>query len=260
MEKIDDLLYDDVEVKYLKLQNKKKNRKKRRRRNQLIVLAVLILVVALYFISDFSKVKTLNVVGNRYYSKEEVLVKADLSYESRYLLNPKWYLSSKLEKDDMIETVEVYKNLKGNITLKVEEKIIIGYFVENQKNYLLFGDGTQKEIDEKHLDNIVNYPLIDGFNKKERENLAKGFSKKGDEVDQEILAMISEITPHKESYDEHMVKLVMQDGNKIYTSYESIYILNSYKQTLKKLKKDHVCIVMDANTKTYITEDCKAFN
>lgn len=258
-EKLDTLLYDDVDAKYQALQDKKKNRKKVRRRKRLLITAVCVFLVAIYFTSDLSKVETLHVNGNSYYSKEEVLVKAGLSYDSRYAILPSWYIASKLEKDDMILDATVDKSFDGNITVDITEKTIVGYFVEGNKNYVLFDDGTQKVMDEKHIEKIVNYPLIDGFNKKERENLAKAFSKKGEKVDQEILKMISEMAPHKESYDDHMVKIVMQDGNKIYTSYDSIYILNSYKQTLKKLKKDHVCFVMDANTKTYITEDCKAF-
>lgn len=258
-EKLDTLLYDDVDVKYQALQDKKKNRKKVKRRKRLFILFAVIFLIGIYFMSDASKVKTLHVNGNSYFSKEEVLVKAGLSYDTRYLLMPSWYIKNKLEKDDMILDVKVDKSLGGNITVDIKEKAIIGYFVEGNKNYILFDDGTQKMMDEHHLESIVNYPLIDGFDKKERENLAKAFSIKGEKVDQEILAMISEMAPHKESYDEHMVKIVMQDGNKIYTSYDSIYILNSYKQTLKKLKKDHVCFVMDADTKTYITEDCKAF-
>ena len=51
-----------------------------------------------------------------------------------------------------------------------------------------------------------------------------------------MISMISEILPHKESYDEHMVKIVMQDGNTIYASYDSLGLLNAYKSALKDLK------------------------
>lgn len=259
MEQLDELLYDDVEAKYLALQNKKKKRKKRRRKRRLVIAGAILLVASLYFMSDISKVKSLEVKGNRFYTKEDVLKKAHLSYETRYMITPKCYLSWKLKKDDFIEDVEIEKSMDGVIAIEIKEKLVIGYFVEGEKNYVLLKDGSQKEITSENLDTIVNYPLIDGFSKKERKNLAAAFAKNKKEVSQDIVSMISEITPHAESYDKHMVKIVMQDGNTIYTSYDSVFILNSYKQTLKNLKKDHVCFVMDANTETYIKEDCKAF-
>lgn len=55
MEDINDLLYDDVEAKYLALQNKKKNRRKKKRKKRLLILLVALALAALYFISDFFK-------------------------------------------------------------------------------------------------------------------------------------------------------------------------------------------------------------
>ena len=73
------------------------------------------------------------------------------------------------------------------------------------------------------------------------------------------MLLISEINPHQESYDKNMVELIMEDGNRIYTSYDSMILLNAYKKTLKSLKEDNVCFVMDSLTGSYVTEDCKAF-
>ena len=50
MEDINDLLYDDVEAKYLALQNKKKNRRKKKRKKRLLILLVALALAALYFI------------------------------------------------------------------------------------------------------------------------------------------------------------------------------------------------------------------
>ena len=72
MEQLDELLYDDVEAKYLALQNKKKKRKKRRRKRRLVIAGAILLVASLYFMSDISKVKSLEVKGNRFYTKEDV--------------------------------------------------------------------------------------------------------------------------------------------------------------------------------------------
>lgn len=147
MEDINDLLYDDVEAKYLALQNKKKNRRKKKRKKRLLILLVALALAALYFISDFSKVKSLDVRGNSFYTKQMVLQKAGLTYDSRYIVIPRFYLEWKLEKDDLIEAATVHKELDGAITIEVKEKSIVGYYIDNGKNYALVND----EIGRAHV-------------------------------------------------------------------------------------------------------------
>lgn len=256
MEDLEDILYDDVEAKFLTLQNKKKNRKKRRRRRRLLILLVLVCIGALYFYSDLSKVKSLEVKGNRFYSKEMVLKKANLSYDTRYIVMPKFYIEWTLEKDSFIQEASVTKGMDGAIKVTIIEKTIVGYFIENGKNYVLVSDGSQIEIKSEELDRIVNYPLIDGFSKAERKKLATSFNKSKNEVKSEIISMISEMQPYETSYDKHMVKIVMQDGNTIFTSYDSMSLLNDYLGTLKKLNKSNVCLWPDVATHSMHNESC----
>lgn len=256
MEDLEDILYDDVEAKFLTLQNKKKNRKKRKRRRRLLILLVLICIGALYFYSDISKVKSLVVKGNRFYSKEMVLKKADLSYDTRYIIMPKFYIEWQLKKDKFIKDATVTKGMDGAIKITIVEKTIVGYFIENGKNYVLVSDGSQIEMKSEELDRIVNFPLIDGFSKTERKKLADSFIESKNAVKPEIIAMISEMQPYQTSYDKHMVKIVMQDGNTIFTSYDSMSLLNDYIGTLKKLNKTNVCLWPDAATRSMHNESC----
>ena len=252
MEDINDLLYNDVEAKFLALQNKKKKRKKRRRKIRLIVLSVLLLSGALYFTSDSSKVKSLDVNGNLFYTKNMVLKKANLSYNTRYIVMPKLYIEYKLT-----------TKANGSIHIHIKEKTSIGYFVKDEKNYVLLEDGSTKEITQDNLSVIANFPLIDGFDDKQLVNLAKSFAVKDREVSQEMISMISEIHPYKASYDANMVKLVMQDGNFIYTDYASMPLLKDYKgvvlKNMKEGKKKRLCVVMDDATANIHTEDCSSF-
>ncbi len=248
MEELNDLLYDDVEAKYLALQKKKKNRKKKKRQRRLLILVILIAVIAVYFYSDISKVNALKVSGNVFYNEEEILKKANLSYDTRYMVMPKWYIEWKLLKDPLIDEVHVEKKLNGSISIKVSEKGMLGYLVENEENYMLMEDGSKTEIDEDRLSTIVDFPLINGFEEKELKQLSKAFFSKKDPVEPEVISMISEIVPYATSYDEHMVKIIMSDGNTIFTSYESIPLLNSYLDTLMELKKDKACLWPYINT------------
>lgn len=256
MEDLEDILYDDVEAKYLTLQNKKKNRKKRKRRRHLLIFFVLLCVGIFYFSSDISKVKSLEVNGNQFYSKEMVLKKAGLSYNSRYIVLPKFYIEWKLKQDKFIKKATVTKGMDGAISVSIEEKTIIGYFIESGKNYALVSDGSQIELKSDELDRIVNYPLIDGFDKTELKKLAASFNKSKNEIKPAVIAMMSEMQPYQTSYDKHMVKIYMQDGNTIFTSYDSMSLLNDYLGTLKKLNKTNVCLWPDVTTHSMHNESC----
>ena len=233
MEDINDLLYDDVEAKYLALQNKKKNRRKKKRKKRLLILLLAGILATLYFVSDFSKVKSLDVKGNSFYTKQMVLQKAGLTYDSRYIIIPRIYLEWKLEKDGLIEDAVVHKGMDGTISIEIKEKSIVGYYIDNGKNYALVNDGSSMEIGSAMLDTIVHYPLVDGFSAAERK-----------------------MVPYETSYDKHMVKIIMQDGNTIFTSYESMPLLNDYLGTLKRLKKSNVCLWPDAATHSIHNENC----
>lgn len=259
MEEVENLLYDDVEAKFLKLENKKKKRKKRNRKIKMMAFVILIVFGVIYFSSDISKIKILEITGNQFYTEEQIKQFANVSEKSRNLLHPSFWIKWKLKQNDLIEDVKVEKTLLGEVNITVKEKKILGYYVANDKSYVLLQDGSSKEIQEENLNSIVYFPFIDGFSEKELKNLANAFQSKDEEVESEVISMISEILPHKESYDEHMVKIVMQDGNTIYASYDSLILLNAYKSTLKDLKGKKVCIFMDEQTESLTTENCNSF-
>lgn len=260
MERVNSILiHDETESSLQELDQKKKNRPKRRLKNILLTLLVLLIVGGIYFISDLSKVKSLKIVGNYYFDDKEILEMAELSYESRHLLVFPSKHKEKLKANKLIKEVNIDKSLSGVIVIEVQEEDIIGTYVDKKKTYLLLGDGSGVELKDKKLERIVKFPLIGSFNKEQRVELAKAFMKKDKAVEKEVLALISEIHPHQESYDKNMVELIMQDGNRIYTDYHSMYYLNKYKLMLKELKEDNVCIAMDSFTESYVKEDCKAF-
>lgn len=259
MEQLETFLHDDMEAKFLALQNKKRKRKRRRRKIQFVCSLIILISVTLYFISDASKVKTLEVQGNLYYSSEQILDQAGLSYESRYILHPSFWLKFKLKNLELIESINIKKSLDGKISIQIEEKKVIGYYITDEENKLLLGDGSSYTVSESNLEKIVNYPLIDGFSDEQLQNLAASFTISGNEVSDEIISMISEIQPHEESYDEHAVKIIMQDGNTLYGSYDDIPVLNYYLQTLKDLEGSNVCLFMMADEGSMPKMDCSNF-
>ena len=101
---------------------------------------------------------------------------------------------------------------------------------------------------------LQNIPRIGDFTQEQLEMLDDAFEK----VNSEVLAMVSEILPHVESYNDQMVRIIMNDGNRVTTSYGGIHLLNSYKKILPQLEGTHVCLFMDEFTGNIIKQntDC----
>lgn len=259
MEDLKDILYDDVEQKFIELQDKKKKRKKRWRRIKRFVFFGTLIFGTVYFVSDFSKVKSLSVSGNTYYSNSDILNMADLSYETRYVIMPKFLITWNLEKHSLIDRVEVTKNWQGAIHVAVTEKKILGSYKDSEgKVYaIVVGDPYEKiEVDKAHLSAMSHYPVLGDFDEEHLQKLVNSFKINKREVNIDMISMISEIQPHSRSYDEHMVKLVMQDGNTLYSSYDGIPLLNDYKQVLRSSNKSHVCMELDETNASIYESTC----
>lgn len=262
MEEINKIIYDDEEAKLLALENKKKNRKKRMLVIRIISLLGIICLFVAYFASDLSKVKSVQVIGNDYYYDKDIMKLAGIDYETPYLLTGIPFLYEKtLNDNQMIDDCDISFGMDGIVRIEVKEKQVIGYYLNEKKAelYLLLSDGSSLKVEEEHEKSIVKYPLLSGFDDKQLKKIASTFASKKDPVREDIMAMVSEILPHQESYDSDMLKIVMIDGNTFYTSFQTVSQINAYKGVLKELKKENVCFVMIPNTDTIQTEDCSAF-
>lgn len=259
MEDLKDILYDDVEQKFIELQDKKKRRGKRWKKFKITTIMLVLIIGSAYFLSDYSKVKSLSVEGNIYYNDSEIFEKASLSYNTRYIVMPKFLIQWNLEKDPLIESASVEKTMLGAIHITLKEKRIIGYYIaDDGKNILVYGkeEVLKEEISSQHINKITKFPLLVNFPDEQLLNLLNAFQIKNREVKDGIISMISEISPYATSYDEHMVKIVMQDGNTIYSSYAGIPLLNEYKKVLQQLNESNVCLQVEDQNAVIIKTKC----
>lgn len=250
---VDELLHDEVEEQFEQLRQKKRKRKRKMKRIRLFLLLFLVVGGTLYFTSDVSKVKSLRVVGNKYYSDEAILSFANLDYQSRFLLQPALLIAHRIERNDLIDDVHVKKNMSGGITIEVKEKQVIGYLGKKKNRLQVLDEKGEIIALEESFELEDSLAYIQGFEEGQLSELAKAFSKLDD---WEYVSMISEILPHEETYEKDMVKLIMQDGNSIFVSYKGIALLSHYKDVLKPLKGNHVCLWIDETTKAISKKDC----
>lgn len=233
---------------------KQVKQKKRKRRNKKILKFILLIgfvsIIVFYLFGDISKVKSLTVTNNRYYNDRQILEIADIDYDSRYVLTISLWVNYKLERDPLIKDAHLKKDLQGGFTIDVEEERIIGYLTSEPNLVLVQGKGIVK------IENISlsHMPRIGEFSNEQLEKLNKSFEK----VDASLLAMISEIIPHSETYNNDMVMIIMNDGNRVISGYDGISLINQYKKVLPQLEGTHVCLFMDELSNSIIKQngDC----
>ncbi len=74
-----------------------------------------------------------------------------------------------------VQSCDVSK--KNQLTFNVQEKLMVGYYVKDNKSYALCQDGSSIEIDEQYLNIIVHFPLLSNFNAKQKKQLCEQFQK-----------------------------------------------------------------------------------
>ena len=241
----EEVLYDEHEERLKKTKARRRRTIRRRHRLHLIIALGIVLLILLYFASDLSKVRSLRVEGNRFYSDEQICEMAGVGYDTRYLLRPAFLMENALKGGSLIEDVQVEKSWNGDIRIKVEEKHVIGYLVQEDAYVLLCSSGEQITLQEDEIGSIVNYPLLNGFTDEQLDSIAQAFDEVSEEVGAELIERISEILPYETSFNQNMMKIVMRDGNTLYGSYDSVGLLQIYQAALEQLEGKNVCFYMD---------------
>ena len=96
--------------------------------------------VFVYYFSTDSHVKVLVCKNNYYLSDSEVYDLANVSTKTRIYLMPSIILEKRVEKMPFVQSCKVSKKNR-KLTFELQEKLIIGYYVKNDKNYALCQDG-----------------------------------------------------------------------------------------------------------------------
>lgn len=253
------LLDDDIDEAINDYNKKKRKRKRRRKRRTRLVVLILIALTVFYFVGDLSKVKQLRVVGNSIYSQDAILDLSKVSYETRYVVAPEFWIKSNVMKGEFIEDVKVHKTWDGSIRIEVQEVDLAGYYINASGETLaLTRDGRTISIAGAQLSLISKYPLLHGFSDESLISLSNGLNF-NEPVTKDMIQQISEITPYQTSYDSSMVKVTMRDGNKLYTTMESLYLLNGYSILMQKETRPNQCYFVEGVNRSYNNLPCDSF-
>lgn len=236
--------------------------RKARQRKRLIDIYVRRLIFLILFIamaitlvwldrSDIFRVRSVSVTGNLHISDQEVIALSEITVGDRMWLISKNGVRKRVSASDWVDDVRVIKK-DQLITIEIKEHRILGYKVTD-KISLLLQSGTWISLKESQLPWIATHALIHGFDEGSlNAKLVNAFSS----VDDSIMIFISEIHQYSTTYDEAMIRLIMSDGNQIFTDFEGLDLINEYKLIVNRINPSNKCIYFDAKNRAYSSRPC----
>ncbi|MDR1795021.1 MAG: FtsQ-type POTRA domain-containing protein [Erysipelotrichaceae bacterium] len=230
----------------------------KRRRLFLVFLFLLLVLTSgfLYLISPLARLKLVVVNGNQLLSREYILDVIDLKDKEIFFLLSQSGIAKKLEQDPLIADAIVTKSSDNTLVVTIVEQDIIGYRNYEEFSFLL-ANGEVIPFEERFASLLPYIPYISGFVGEELEGrLIRAFSV----LDPQIRLLIAEVHQVQVSYDDKLAEILMQDGNRIYSSLNSFASLNYYFEIVNALRVENSCITIDEITGDAFSQSCDLLN
>lgn len=251
---MEDQTVDLVFKQKLEKQEKIKKAKRKRRNRKIITFLIIITVGVIYFNSDFSKPKAVIISGNNILSKDEVLDVAKVSDDSRLIMAQPFLIKRNLKSHPFVKNSSVSTSyFKRTIQIHIDELEIFAYRYKDDETYMILNDGSSEVLSSDLYQYLKDLIYITGFSEDEDQiRLAKSFA----EVEESITSQISEIHQTSVSYDDKLLEILMNDGNKVYTSFQTVERLNYYFDIIMGLKASNSCIYIDELSGEAYSQNC----
>ena len=154
-------------------------------------------------------------------------------------------LKSRLKVNPLINKVKIKKDLKGIITIEVEEyDILLKQAMDNQV-YLSNLKTIPSDI------TIVGIPTLTNYVEK---NILDDFLTKLNTIDKNILSKISEITYSPNEYDKDLFLFYMNDANYVYITTSRLKNINKYDEVALQLEGRKGILYLDSGNHFEILE------
>lgn len=244
--------HDESQVKKI-LKTKKK--KKLKRRMKILLFLSAFVCIGYYFLSDYSKVKSISVTGNEEVSETEILENISVNKSSFYLLVNTDHLETEVKALPMVKKAKVSKDLLGNIKIEIEEAEKVAYCNIGKTTYVIDELGDVVETtDENVIASLQATPRMTGF--KDLKFLEK-FAKEYVRLPELIKSQTSDIVYSPVTADETRMKFLMDDGKILYLRVEDmVEQLNKFDYEANKTAYSDQCVFKFEGKNVYM-EKCK---
>ena len=183
------------------------------------------LIIGLIYLLFQIKITSINVIGNNYYSDNEIIEISMLENNTSFLKANTFKIKKDLLNLDLISEVKIKRKLDFSLEIDILEHKVL-YQRKSDGLYVLDNG------DEVSRDYIPNVPLLVNYYPNTLEAKAlKAFSK----LDIETISKISSIEYSKTDADPERFLLYMADGNLVYINLNRMGHLNKYTEILNEV-------------------------
>lgn len=197
-------------------------RKKRKRKLKIsrifLVLILLGLIVFGIFLLSKMKVKGYYIVGNTYYTDNQILEKTGLDKYPSYLFTNSIVINRRVRNDNLINNIEIKHKINGMFEVIINENKILYYDDIKRKSVL----NNKKTVDYYN----ENIPVL--VNEINNKKVYEKFLIKLDRLNDNIIKNISEIKYEPNDLDKERFLLSMNDGNYVYVTLSKFSNINNY--------------------------------
>lgn len=187
----------------------KQRRRKRANRRLIFYLSLFFILICLmiYLQSPLSHVKDVEVSGNSYLSKDDIVSRTKITDKTNIWKERMSEIQERLLKEPVVKSVHASRKLPWTISIQMEEYKLVGYVKEGEDFKPLLENGVTLEETDRFT--TGDAPLLMNFSDKE---LLKEMTNQLQKLPPNILRLISEIHSVPEKDHPRKILLYMVDG------------------------------------------------
>lgn len=236
-------------------QNEKETREKIAPRHvyralPVLILSSVLLILAVYFISPYSKLKNIEVTGNKQLSKTEVLEASSIQKEDYTLTT---YLSQKAHAKNIkqsnlwAEKAEITCRFPITFKIKVTEYKVVAYDYSGEQYFPVLSSGEEIANPVTKSQLPKSYIRLDFSDKAMLKKFVRQLAGISDTIKSEIQTV--QHTPSKATED--LLTLMMTDGNKIIVPLSEVAKKLPYYEKIKPQLTEASIVDMEAGIFSY---------
>lgn len=236
-------------------QNEKETREKIAPRHvyralPVLILSSVLLILAVYFISPYSKLKNIEVTGNKQLSKTEVLEASSIQKEGYTLTT---YLSQKAHAKNIkqsnlwAEKAEITYRFPITFKIKVTEYKVVAYDYSGEQYFPVLSSGEEIANPVTKSQLPKSYIRLDFSDKAMLKKFVRQLAGISDTIKSEIQTV--QHTPSKATED--LLTLMMTDGNKIIVPLSEVAKKLPYYEKIKPQLTEASIVDMEAGIFSY---------
>lgn len=220
MSSVDEYYYNEHDESQVHKIYKKNKKKKLKRRFKFLLVLMVIVLIGSYFLSDYSKIQSIRVVGNEEVSTDDILKHISVSKQTIALFVNSSKIEDAIKELPLIKKASVTKDFFGHLKIEIEEADKVAYCVIDNKTYVIDELGNVIETeDQKVIQSLHSCPQLSEFKSLE---FLETFAKEYVQIPELIKNQTSDIIYSPKTSDESRMKFIMINGKVLYLRVEDM--------------------------------------